>query len=158
MRLILFCCSTNSSLCSCQYCLLDNRGSSTIFCLPGILSFRSLWINVSSLIIFFSSSIFLPIMISSSRNGFARDDHIPELLLFSPQAQFHDDISYKTGKVILQDKASCFPAFVLDPPASEDSVVIDATAAPGNKTSHLSALMCNKGKASLRWSQTWNSI
>jgi putative methyltransferase len=78
--------------------------------------------------------------------GFARDEHIPDLLLFPPQCQFHDDPSYKTGKIILQDKASCFPAIVLSPPAEDDSVVIDATAAPGNKTSHLSMLMCNKGK------------
>ena len=35
---------------------------------------------------------------------------------------------------------------ILDPPCGEDAVVIDATAAPGNKTSHLSALMHNTGK------------
>ncbi|KAH7925477.1 S-adenosyl-L-methionine-dependent methyltransferase [Leucogyrophana mollusca] len=82
----------------------------------------------------------------TSSQGFARDDHIPDLLLFNPQQQFHDDLSYKSGKIILQDKASCFPAVILAPPANDKSVVIDATAAPGNKTSHLSALMGNKGK------------
>ncbi|KAI6039795.1 S-adenosyl-L-methionine-dependent methyltransferase [Pisolithus marmoratus] len=82
----------------------------------------------------------------SSDKAFARDEHIPDLLIFHPQRQFHDDVSYTTGKVILQDKASCFPATVLAPPAEDDSVVIDATAAPGNKTSHLSALMANRGK------------
>ncbi|THH19812.1 hypothetical protein EW146_g1417 [Bondarzewia mesenterica] len=79
---------------------------------------------------------------------FAKDEHIPDLLLFPPQTQFHDDSAYVNGHIILQDKASCFPATILAPPARDDSVVIDATAAPGNKTSHLSALMQNKGKAS----------
>ncbi|KAJ3543598.1 hypothetical protein NMY22_g3092 [Coprinellus aureogranulatus] len=77
---------------------------------------------------------------------FAKDAHIPDLLLFAPQTSFADDTAYQTGKLILQDKASCFPAAVLSPPASDNAVVIDATAAPGNKTSHLSALMKNKGK------------
>jgi putative methyltransferase len=78
--------------------------------------------------------------------GFTKDAHIPNLLAFSPQTAFHNDPAYTSGKIILQDKASCFPAVILDPPARDDTVVIDATAAPGNKTSHLSALMKNKGK------------
>ncbi|KIJ14282.1 hypothetical protein PAXINDRAFT_79595 [Paxillus involutus ATCC 200175] len=82
----------------------------------------------------------------STNKAFAQDEHIPDLLLFNPRAQFHNDICYKTGKIILQDKASCFPATVLAPPSDEHGVVIDATAAPGNKTSHLSALMGGKGK------------
>ncbi|KII89756.1 hypothetical protein PLICRDRAFT_39919 [Plicaturopsis crispa FD-325 SS-3] len=81
-----------------------------------------------------------------SDKGFSKDEHIPNLLLFSPQTQFHDDSAYKAGKIILQDKASCFPAVVLAPPSEDSSVVLDATAAPGNKTSHISALMHNKGK------------
>ncbi|KAJ7454797.1 S-adenosyl-L-methionine-dependent methyltransferase [Mycena latifolia] len=81
-----------------------------------------------------------------SIKAFAKDEHIPNLLLFPPQTTFHDDSAYKSGKLILQDKASCFPAVVLAPPASKDAAVIDATAAPGNKTTHLSALMRNMGK------------
>ncbi|KAJ7593543.1 S-adenosyl-L-methionine-dependent methyltransferase [Mycena floridula] len=78
--------------------------------------------------------------------GFAKDEHIPDLLLFSPQASFSSNPLYLDGSIILQDKASCFPATVLAPPATPEAVVIDATAAPGNKTSHLCALMNNLGK------------
>ncbi|TFK98683.1 S-adenosyl-L-methionine-dependent methyltransferase [Pterulicium gracile] len=81
-----------------------------------------------------------------SERGFDKDEHIPDLLRFHPRVTFHEDECYKRGKIILQDKASCFPAVVLNPPVSEHAVVIDATAAPGNKTSHLSALMQGKGK------------
>ncbi|OJA11980.1 hypothetical protein AZE42_10675 [Rhizopogon vesiculosus] len=83
----------------------------------------------------------------ASSKGFAIDEHIPDLLAFNPALHFRDDPSYKSGKIILQDKASCFSAFVLSPPRGDPkAVVIDATAAPGNKTSHLSALMGNEGK------------
>ncbi|KAF8274757.1 S-adenosyl-L-methionine-dependent methyltransferase [Lactarius quietus] len=77
---------------------------------------------------------------------FARDAHVENLLLFPPLTQLTDTPEYSDGRLILQDKASCFPAVVLAPPACPGSVIIDATAAPGNKTSHLSALMGNQGK------------
>ncbi|RPD61175.1 S-adenosyl-L-methionine-dependent methyltransferase [Lentinus tigrinus ALCF2SS1-7] len=82
----------------------------------------------------------------SSPKSFKQDDHIPDLLAFHPSARFVDDPLYLSGKIILQDKASCFPAHILAPPARDNAVVIDATAAPGNKTSHLCAIMQNKGK------------
>lgn len=78
--------------------------------------------------------------------AFKKDEHIPDLFAFHPSVRFTDDPLYLSGKIILQDKASCFPAHVLAPPARDDTVVIDATAAPGNKTSHLCAIMQNKGK------------
>uniref|UniRef100_A0A671PBJ2 Probable 28S rRNA (cytosine-C(5))-methyltransferase n=1 Tax=Sinocyclocheilus anshuiensis TaxID=1608454 RepID=A0A671PBJ2_9TELE len=57
---------------------------------------------------------------------------------------FHNHFLYKAGHIILQDKASCLPAFLLNPQVG--SHVIDACAAPGNKTSHLAAMIKNKGK------------
>uniref|UniRef100_H3D390 NOP2/Sun RNA methyltransferase 5 n=2 Tax=Tetraodon nigroviridis TaxID=99883 RepID=H3D390_TETNG len=75
---------------------------------------------------------------------FLRDMHLPELLVFSPRTDFHEHFLYKSGHIILQDKASCLPAYLLDPPAG--SHVIDACAAPGNKSSHLAAIMKNKGR------------
>ncbi|XP_034552000.1 probable 28S rRNA (cytosine-C(5))-methyltransferase [Notolabrus celidotus] len=75
---------------------------------------------------------------------FVKDMHLSELLVFSPKTDFHDHFLYKAGHIILQDKASCLPAYLLNPPSGSN--VIDACAAPGNKTSHLAAIMKNKGR------------
>lgn len=75
---------------------------------------------------------------------FLQDSHIPDLLVFSPNTDFHKDSLYTAGHLILQDKASCLPAFLLSPPVGAH--VIDACAAPGNKTSQLAAIIQNKGK------------
>ncbi|NWU09106.1 NSUN5 methyltransferase, partial [Cephalopterus ornatus] len=79
-----------------------------------------------------------------SGKKFLLDPHLPELLVFPPQTDLHDNLLYTSGHIILQDKASCFPAFLLGPTAG--SHVIDACAAPGNKTSHLAAILRNKGQ------------
>ncbi|EGR52810.1 uncharacterized protein TRIREDRAFT_73918 [Trichoderma reesei QM6a] len=68
------------------------------------------------------------------------DPHVPNLLAVSPGMDFAKVEAYTSGKIILQDKASCFPAYLLDP-RSEDGDVIDACSAPGNKTTHLAAIL-----------------
>ncbi|ORX48495.1 S-adenosyl-L-methionine-dependent methyltransferase [Hesseltinella vesiculosa] len=76
--------------------------------------------------------------------SFIKDEHLADLLVFHPRADFHDHPHYLAGDIILQDKASCFPAHVAQIP--KDAHAIDACAAPGNKTSHLSSLLKNTGR------------
>lgn len=81
---------------------------------------------------------------SKKQRMFVRDPDLPDLLAFPPGTDFQTHPLYLDGSIILQDKASCMPAHVVAPPAG--STVLDACAAPGNKTSHLASLMANKGR------------
>ncbi|KJE91009.1 tRNA and rRNA cytosine-C5-methylase, variant 1 [Capsaspora owczarzaki ATCC 30864] len=78
-----------------------------------------------------------------SGRSFCQDEHLKDLLVFPSGTDFHDHKLYTSGVLILQDKASCFPAHVLSPSIGES--VIDGCAAPGNKTSHVAALVGLKG-------------
>jgi putative methyltransferase len=73
------------------------------------------------------------------------DAHVRDLLVLPPGTELHEHELVKSGKLILQDKASCFPAFVLHgehcDSLGSDGDVIDACAAPGNKTSHAAMLL-----------------
>ncbi|KAH6661400.1 S-adenosyl-L-methionine-dependent methyltransferase [Truncatella angustata] len=77
---------------------------------------------------------------AASSNTLYVDEHIPNLVAVSPSFEVLKSAAYKSGAVILQDKASCFPAYLLDPRA-EDGDIIDSCAAPGNKTTHLAAIV-----------------
>jgi len=73
------------------------------------------------------------------------DAHVPDLLVLPPNSSswLHQDFDLvKSGKIVLQDKSSCFSALVCASSGSEiRGDFIDACSAPGNKTSHLAALL-----------------
>ncbi|XP_065656856.1 28S rRNA (cytosine-C(5))-methyltransferase isoform X2 [Hydra vulgaris] len=79
-----------------------------------------------------------------SVNEFCVDKDIPDLLVFESRTDFHKNLMYINGEILLQDKASCLPAFILNPPMG--SMIIDACAAPGNKSSHLASITYNKSQ------------
>ncbi|CAK7264406.1 hypothetical protein SEPCBS57363_001053 [Sporothrix epigloea] len=79
------------------------------------------------------------------------DEHVPNLVAVplvtvASSSTITTDLTrceaYKRGAIVFQDKASCFPAYLMDPatiPGGGD--IVDACAAPGNKTSHLAAIL-----------------
>ncbi|KAF2715722.1 S-adenosyl-L-methionine-dependent methyltransferase [Pleomassaria siparia CBS 279.74] len=71
------------------------------------------------------------------------DPNIPNLLALPSKIDLTKSAAYTSGKIIFQDKASCFPAYLLDMTA-EDGDVIDGCAAPGNKTTHLAAIISER--------------
>lgn len=68
------------------------------------------------------------------------DPHIPDLLAVPPGVEFTTCPAYKNREIILQDKASCFPAYLLTGNWKCGGDLVDGCAAPGNKTTHLAAL------------------
>ncbi|KAJ6842259.1 putative 28S rRNA (cytosine-C(5))-methyltransferase [Iris pallida] len=72
-----------------------------------------------------------------------KDDIVPDLLVLPSGTDLHHHPLVASGGVFLQGKASSMVAAALCPKPGWD--VLDACAAPGNKTIHLAALMEGKG-------------
>ncbi|GLI69443.1 hypothetical protein VaNZ11_014055, partial [Volvox africanus] len=72
------------------------------------------------------------------------DTLLPDLLALPPGTDLHDHPLVTRGSVVLQSKASCMPARALNP--EPGWTVVDCCAAPGNKTTHLAAMLGNKGR------------
>ncbi len=75
---------------------------------------------------------------------FGVDEHLDNVLIFPTGTNLVRTPLYKDGSLVLQDKASCVPAAVLAPPPGAH--VLDACAAPGNKTTQLADLVGPTGK------------
>jgi putative methyltransferase len=67
------------------------------------------------------------------------DQNIPDLIALPCGHDLSRTKAYLEGEIIFQDKASCFPAYLLNPSTCQGDI-IDTCAAPGNKTTHLAAL------------------
>lgn len=74
------------------------------------------------------------------------DANVPDLVAVRGDEDFSGHAAYREGRIIFQEKASCFPAQLLAP-ASIEGDVIDACAAPGNKTTHLAAVLHQPGES-----------
>lgn len=88
---------------------------------------------------------FLNAIANLTNEQFLSDIHVKDLFIFPASSKRYWALSKlaKESKIILQDKASCLPAFLLNP--KKGSCVLDMCAAPGMKTSHLVAMMKNRG-------------
>ncbi|XP_072964647.1 25S rRNA (cytosine-C(5))-methyltransferase NSUN5-like [Typha angustifolia] len=77
------------------------------------------------------------------QNMVKKDDMIPDMLVLPAGVDLHDHPLVVNGSVFLQGRASSMVAVALCPEPGWK--VLDACAAPGNKTIHLAALMKGKG-------------
>jgi 25S rRNA (cytosine2278-C5)-methyltransferase len=94
---------------------------------------------------------------AGATKAYVRDPNIPDLVATNvSMKEITNTRSYNAGKIILQDKASCLPTHLLlnSKPrlrALKDSIsygdVVDACAAPGNKTTHIASILATKDEA-----------
>ena len=101
--------------------------------------------QMSSVFSGYTQTSILAELLGASTEGMVlyKDNHIPNLLALPPRTELTKTEAYKKGELVLQDKASCFPAYLLLGSSNtyEGGDILDACAAPGNKTTHLASIL-----------------
>lgn len=82
-------------------------------------------------------------MLVEEKKQVSMDPYLPDVLRFPPGTDLHDHPMVVDRRLLLQGWSSCIPAHALSPPLG--ARVIDACAAPGNKTTHLASIMKGTG-------------
>ncbi|EKX54243.1 hypothetical protein GUITHDRAFT_100489 [Guillardia theta CCMP2712] len=79
-------------------------------------------------------------MVEPPKGTIVMDSIIKNLLAFPAGTSLFADRMFHGGEIILQDRSSCLSAVALDP-LPPGAICVDTCAAPGNKTSHVAALL-----------------
>lgn len=125
----------------------------------GLTTFNPRWVRVNALKTTLGESLASPTFSAFQEVGgmsdmfffdvvrkyyYPKAELLPNIFAIHPSHDITSSELYKSGKIILQSASSCLPAIMLDPP--KGSTVVDGCAAPGNKTTHLAALVGSSGK------------
>ncbi|CCE84080.1 Piso0_004683 [Millerozyma farinosa CBS 7064] len=110
------------------------------------------WVRINTLLIsenefftkhkFFAGLKRVDTIESLEQGSLYKDTFVPHLYGIHPKEKITSTEAYRKGHVIIQDRASCFPAHILNSDKEhKHKFVVDACSAPGNKTTHIASLI-----------------